>query len=109
MRVIVTLYTLALTASACSKQGSTQITFYGFPDNSPPDPATAYNCGGRNNIAGGSGTFNDPVTFASATAEFNQCEVIYVPYLEKYARMEDDCQQCGEWNASTQRYPLNSI
>jgi hypothetical protein len=101
---LLALSTLTLTASACSKQGSTQITFYGFPDNDPPGPGTAFNCGGRNNVAGGSGTFNDPVTFASATGEFSQCEVIYVPYLEKYARMEDDCQQCGKSNAFIQCY-----
>lgn len=41
-------------ASACSTKSGVTITFYGFPDNDPPGAGTAYNCGGRNNIAGGS-------------------------------------------------------
>lgn len=38
---------------ACSEQASVEITFYGYADNSPPGAATAYNCGGRNYVAGG--------------------------------------------------------
>lgn len=41
-------------AGACSTKSGVTITFYGFPDNDPPGAGTAYNCGGRNNIAGGS-------------------------------------------------------
>jgi len=81
--------------AACSIQGSTTITFYGYPDNSPPGAGVAYDCGGRNKIAGGSGTYTDPVTFASAPGEFDKCEIIYLPYLEKYSRMEDTCTQCS--------------
>lgn len=39
--------------NACSVDNDITITFYGFPDNDPPGATTAYNCGGRNNIAGG--------------------------------------------------------
>ena len=42
-----------LTERACSTISGVTHTFYGYPDNDPPGPATAYNCGGRNNIAGG--------------------------------------------------------
>lgn len=45
--------TLAGFASACSTPGNFIVTFYGYPDNDPPGPGTAYNCGGRNNRAGG--------------------------------------------------------
>ncbi|KAL8737723.1 MAG: hypothetical protein Q9181_001408 [Wetmoreana brouardii] len=83
-----------LTERACSTKSNVIHTFYGYPDNDPPGPATAYNCGGRNNIAGGSGTYGDPLTFASAPGEFSTCEIIYVPYLKKYARFEDSCAQC---------------
>lgn len=79
----------ATLAQACSPISSVKHTFYGFPDNSPPGPATAFNCGGRNNVAGGSGTFSDPLTMATAPGEFNQCETVYVPYLKKYVRVED--------------------
>lgn len=44
---------LAGVGTACSTPGNFIITFYGFPDNSPPGSGTAYNCGGRNYIAGG--------------------------------------------------------
>ncbi|KAB8228246.1 uncharacterized protein BDW43DRAFT_316099 [Aspergillus alliaceus] len=68
-------------------------TFYGFPDNDPPGGAIAYDCG-RGLAAGGVGTFNDPLTFASAPGEFDICETIYDPYLRKYLRMEDYCNTC---------------
>ncbi|KAL8747999.1 MAG: hypothetical protein Q9190_000211 [Brigantiaea leucoxantha] len=87
-------------ANACSTQSGVTITFYGYPDNTPPGPATAYNCGGRNNIAGGIGTYSNPLTFASAPGEFNTCEIIYVPYLRKYARFEDTCDTCTtDWRS----------
>ncbi|GAB1206825.1 hypothetical protein APSETT445_005527 [Aspergillus pseudonomiae] len=69
-------------------------TFYGFPDNDPPGCAIAYDCG-RGLTAGGVGTFNDPLTFASAPGEFQICEIIYDPYLRKYLRMEDSCDSCN--------------
>ncbi|KAI4116351.1 MAG: hypothetical protein LQ345_003206 [Seirophora villosa] len=85
-----------LTERACSTISVVTHTFYGYPDNDPPGPATAYNCGGRNFVAGGSGTYSNPLTFASAPGEFSTCEVIYVPYLKKYARFEDYCAQCSQ-------------
>ncbi|KAE8148612.1 hypothetical protein BDV25DRAFT_157955 [Aspergillus avenaceus] len=72
-------------------------TFYGYPDNDPPGAGIAYDCG-RGQIAGGTGTFNDPLTFATAPGEFETCEIIYDPYLRKYLRMEDYCESCNrEW------------
>ncbi|KAK6819910.1 hypothetical protein RU639_006997 [Aspergillus parasiticus] len=72
-------------------------TFYGFPDNDPPSCAISYDCG-RGLTAGGAGTFNDPLTFASAPGEFQICEIIYDPYLRKYLRMEDSCDSCNwDW------------
>lgn len=44
---------LAGVSSACSTPGNYIVTFYGYPDNDPPGPATAYNCGDRNYVAGG--------------------------------------------------------
>ena len=44
----------------------------------------------------GTGTYSDPLTFASGSGEFNTCEIIYVPYLKKYARYEDYCAQCSK-------------
>lgn len=87
-------------AQACSTVSGVAMTFYGYPDNDPPGPATAYNCGGRNNIAGGDGSFNNPLTFATAPGEYSQCEIVYSSYLKKYLRMEDYCAQCTtDWNS----------
>ena len=88
--------TLFGTVNSCSVTNGVTITFYGYPDNSPPGPATAYNCGGRNYVAGGTGTYADPLTFASDSGEYNVCEIIYLPYLRKYLRMEDACEQCSK-------------
>jgi hypothetical protein len=56
----------------------TSYTNVKYPDNDPPGPATAYDCG-RGYKAGGTGTYADPLTFASAPGEFTQCEIIYDP------------------------------
>ena len=95
---------LSSTVQACGAISSVQHTFYGFPDNDPPGPATAFNCGGRNFVAGGSGTFSDPLTMATAPNEFSQCETLYVPYLKKYVRFEDTCAQCTEDFKSGKRH-----
>ena len=97
LAVVVTALSSALSVSAtCSKFNSVTMTFYGYPDNDPPGADTAYNCGGRNYVAGGSGSYSDPITFATAPGEFSKCEIIYIPYLKKYARMEDYCEQCSK-------------
>lgn len=90
-----------LALATCSTIGSVTHTFYGWPDNDPAGAATAYDCGGRNYVAGGVGTYDDPVTFASAPGEFDTCEIIYDPYTQKYLRMEDYCAQCTtDWEGS---------
>jgi hypothetical protein len=94
------------------------VTFYGYPDNTPPgsgiqcnldsqsscgacntngDPnniTTASSCGPRGETAGGNGTYTNPLTMASAGKWFCHLEVVYLPYLQKYLRYEDYCQQC---------------
>ncbi len=81
-------------AQSCSIQNNIDLTFYDVSSNGG-SALVAYNCDGRNNIAQGSGTHDDPLTFASAPGEYNECEVIYLPYLRKYLRMEETCQDCG--------------
>lgn len=89
---------LALTASAqtCSPLGDVKITFFGWPDNSPPGAGIAWTkCG--HSVAGGTGSYDDPITFATATdGDFAVCDIVYLPYVKKYARYEDDCEQCSE-------------
>lgn len=97
MKTTITLSTLALLAgytTACTTVPSNTVTFYGYPDNSPPGASVAHDCGGRDYLAGGTGTYADPVTFATAPGEYSVCEILYLPLLKKYVRYEDDCEQC---------------
>ncbi|KAF1732760.1 uncharacterized protein CRV24_006652 [Beauveria bassiana] len=100
MRTTVAAFVAAALAgftSACSTPGNYKVTFYGYPDNDPPGPAISGNCG-RGNRAGGTGTYDDPVTIATAPGELNQCEIVYLPFLTKYGRVEDYCAQCeSDW------------
>ena len=84
---------------------SVYATFYGWADNSPPGAAIAYpRSGGYPTIhetAGGAGTYADPITFATDKAELPVGTILYVPFIEKYAIMEDDCAECdSDWTTS---------
>ena len=96
-KILFLLSVLFLNAAAqsCSPLDDVKITFFGYPDNSPPGAGIAYNqCG--HSLAGGTGTYDDPITFATATdGDFNVCDVVYLPWVKKYARYEDDCEQCS--------------
>jgi hypothetical protein len=81
------------------------MTFYGWPDNSPPGGAIAYPKNGGfptvHNTAGGTGTYADPITFATDQAELPVGTVLFAPVIEKYLVMEDDCAECDtDWSSS---------
>lgn len=65
------------------------VTYYGWYDNTPPGCATAYS-----GCAGGNGTYQHPITFASYKGEFPVGTILYYPTIEKYVRMGDSCQEC---------------
>lgn len=76
-----------------------QITFYGYPDNTPPNSeeiAFPRSAGHKtlHNRAAGTGDWHDPITFA-ASGRFRERHPvgtrIYLPYLEKYFILEDIC------------------
>jgi hypothetical protein len=124
MHLFLSLIILFFSTSACAgnctaTEQLVSLTFYGFPDNTPPgagiecnlfsrvdcdacnagDPANATTtaaaaCGPRGEKAGGTGTYDDPLTMASAARWFCRLEVVYLPYLQKYLRYEDYCAQC---------------
>ncbi|KAB1073231.1 hypothetical protein [Methylobacterium planeticum] len=66
-----------------------RVTMYGWPDNDPPGAGIAYP--NLHQKAGGIGTFEDPITFASDARDLAPGTKIYVPYLQKYFIMEDYC------------------
>lgn len=76
------------------------ITYYGWPDNSPPGRAIAYPKvqypSTLHNEAGGIGTFNDPLTYAASESTIPIGTIYYVPYLKKYIVLEDICANCME-------------
>lgn len=92
-KAFVALALLLAVASAAEVTIESQITFYGFPDNSPPSSQIAYTCNGRTS-AGGSGTYDDPVSVAVAPKDIWPCTLMYIPYLQKYGIADDECEQC---------------
>jgi hypothetical protein len=81
------------------------MTFYGWPDNSPPGGAIAYPKSDGyptvHDIAGGAGSYDDPITFATDQAELPVGTLLFAPVLEKYLIMEDDCAECDtDWSSS---------
>lgn len=87
------------------------ISFYGWPDNnnvscstgcstspSPGNTVISGKCGRSD--AGGSGTYNDPITAATHSNNkiLGQCEKFYLPYLNRWFINEDNCPDCVNEN-----------
>jgi hypothetical protein len=90
-------------AQAAAPQSTTSVqafmTLYGYADNSPPGTVIAHPC--MHSQAGGTGTYADPITFATDVAELGWCQIIYVPYMERYFIHEDECSECDQnWNSA---------
>jgi hypothetical protein len=72
------------------------ITFYGWPDNSPPGNKIARPI--LHKHAGGDGTYCNPTTFATERRNNKQIPYgikIYVPFLKQYFIREDECAPSG--------------
>ena len=91
---IVAALLVSSTPAYASSTQKVYLTFYGWYDNTPPGCAIAYP--DLHQCAGGTGSYSDPITFASDTAEIAAGTKIYVPRLEKYFIMEDDCTECDQ-------------
>jgi len=77
---------------------TTKLTFYGAKDNCPPGAELMYTNGPHHGVAGGTGTYSDPITFAGSPAAFAVGAVVYSFGLQKYFVFEDFCQECqGNW------------
>jgi len=80
------------------------LTFYGARDNCPPGGDIAYPKSDGNptvhDKAGGTGSWADPITFAGADPKQTTGspvtigQRVYVPHLQKYFCMEDECEEC---------------
>jgi hypothetical protein len=75
-----------------------ELTMYGYPDNSPPGNGIQFP--GLHKAAGGTGTYDDPLTFATDPTEEKPGTRIYIPAYLKYAIMEDGCVACeSDWKS----------
>ncbi len=77
------------------------ITFYGWPDNSPPGDQIAHPVIHRR--AGGDGTYCNPTTFATERANSKTIPYgtkIYVPFIKQYFIREDLCAASGPKSGS---------
>lgn len=75
-----------------------RVTFFGWDDNDPPSADIAYPAPRwptqHDQAYEGTGTYADPVTFATDRREFAPGTHLYVPFLQKYIIMEDYCGRC---------------
>jgi hypothetical protein len=96
-------------------------TAYGWPDNSPPGNGISYPV--IHGVAGGTGTYADPITLAVAHSLATGKDIpvypagtrFYIPNVRRYFIVED---ACGDWppqptgscaNVSTQAPPGTSV
>lgn len=83
---------------------STYFTSYGYNDNDDGSgnygtAVIAYPSSRHPIATEGLGTYADPITFATDPREIPSQTIIYVPYLQKYFIMEDECVECtADWN-----------
>lgn len=86
------------TTSSVGTNMDVQITFYGAYDNDPKG-STSISNPVLHQQAGGTGTFQDPLTFASpqGAGEYPVGAKIYVPSVQKYFIREDIC--ATSWTA----------
>ncbi|CAD6583262.1 MAG: hypothetical protein ASARMPREDX12_001214 [Alectoria sarmentosa] len=96
--------------STCSTTSDVEFTFYGFPDGN--SDTTSFGCSGTTQVAdgtaGGSGSYANPETFATAlnNPTFVPCEIVYIPLLQKYFQYMDHCEECMDLYPGTIRIDL---
>ena len=98
------LFVLLLTGSSmgCEIVSGVKFTAYGFPD---ADGVPAYKCNGKqvaqtrsiDRTELGDGSFGNPYAAAAAAGStFKKCDLLYIPLLKKYFRVQDNCSGCGK-------------
>jgi hypothetical protein len=83
------------------------VQFFGWPDNQPAGNAIAYPKSAgyptKHDVASGVGSYADPISFGGDPATFAPGTILYVPYIEKYVIMEDECTSCATQAQTTHR------
>jgi hypothetical protein len=79
---------------------SVVVTFYGAGDNDPPGSRDIAHPNALHSVAGGIGTYANPVSLASDRREIAVGTRVYYPALAMYFVMEDDCAGCiDDWSS----------
>lgn len=100
LQLISVLLSFASLGMSCASVSGVKFTAYGFPDASG---TPAYACNGNTVVASqpggktvlGDGSFGKPYSAAAAgNSVFAKCELLYIPLLKKYFRIQDDCSGC---------------
>jgi hypothetical protein len=81
-------------APTATPNASGKITFYGARDNEPAGSRAIAFTNVLHKQAGGTGTFQDPLTFAAGQGQFRLGTKIYVPDVRRYFILEDLCSGC---------------
>jgi hypothetical protein len=82
-------------AAVAMPNESGTITYYSAADNDPPGSRKIAYPGVLHGVAGGTGTFADPLTFAAGKGRFAPGTKVYVPEVQRYFVLEDRCVKCS--------------
>jgi hypothetical protein len=83
-------------APQATPNASGRITFYSARDNEPPGSRQIAFTNVMHGQAGGSGTFEDPLTFSAKPGQRRPGTKIYVPDVSRYFILEDSCSSCAD-------------
>ncbi|MFD1048167.1 hypothetical protein ACFQ1S_22815, partial [Kibdelosporangium lantanae] len=72
-----------------------QLSFYSARDNNPPGSRQIAFTNVLHRQAGGTGTFEDPITMAAGNGQMFLGTKVYVPFLQRYFILEDQCPDCA--------------
>lgn len=72
-----------------------RIGYYSARDNSPPNSRSIAFPNARHRQAGGTGTFDDPITLAAGNGQMVVGTRVYVPDVRRYFVAEDLCSFCS--------------
>lgn len=113
---------LALVASAAPAPAeqvipSAYVTGYSYYDNTPPGSATIAYPNAQHKVAGGTGTYANPITLAVGWSLVGKKEVpdyapgtmFYLPVLRKYVRVEDQCGDISRKRPLPQDGPCHKL